>query len=307
MIYITGDTHRDFSRLYGKTFNKADMVIILGEAGINYCLNEEDKKFKEHLSKLNIKLFCIQGNYEERPENISSYKEFDMFDGKVFIEDDFPNLIFAKNGETYTIDDKKVLVVGGAYSVDKDYRLMYVHQWFKDKQLSKSEKEMILNKYTGKHIDIILSHTCPKKYEPTEVFMSGIDQSKVDKSMEEFLDKLEENIDYDKWYCGHYHTEKQIDKLEFMFGRIKEFNKNEYYPKYDRNGYEIIRDYCTHNDVMAKEKVSCPVCHSKNVLIQKGDGYKINGADYIALICHDCKKVYGFNDVNYYPNCPKEL
>lgn len=74
LIYITGDTHRDFSRLYGKKFNNDDMVIILGDAGINCCLNEEDKKFKEHLSK-NIKLFCIQGNHEERPENISSYKE----------------------------------------------------------------------------------------------------------------------------------------------------------------------------------------------------------------------------------------
>lgn len=47
LIYITGDTHRYFSRLYDKTFNKTDMVIILGDVGINYCLNEEDKKFKE--------------------------------------------------------------------------------------------------------------------------------------------------------------------------------------------------------------------------------------------------------------------
>ncbi len=307
MIYITGDTHRDFSGLYSKAFNKDDMLIILGDAGINYYLNEEDRKFKEHLSRLNIKLFCIQGNHEERPENISSYKEVDMFGGKVLIEYDFPNLIFAKNGEIYNIDNKRVLVIGGAYSVDKDYRLMYGHQWFKDEQLSESEKEMILNKFKGKNINIILSHTCPKKYEPTEVFMSGIDQSKVDKSMEEFLDKLEENIDYDKWYCGHYHTEKQINKLEFMFGRIKVFNKNEYYPKYNRDGYEIIRDYCAQNDVMAREKVSCPVCHLRNILIQKGDGHKINGSDYIALICHDCKKVYGFSDVNYYPNCPKEI
>lgn len=307
MIYITGDTHRNFSRFYGKNFNKDDMLIILGDAGINYYLNEEDREFKEYLSKLNIKLFCIQGNHEERPENIPFYKETDMFGGKVYIEYDFPNLIFAKNGEIYNIDDKKVLVIGGAYSVDKDYRLMYGHQLFKDEQLNESEKEMIFNKFKGKHIDIVLSHTCPKKYEPIEVFMSGIDQSKVDKSMEEFLDKIEESIDYDKWYCGHYHTEKQIDKLEFMFGRIKVLNKNEYYPKYNRDGYEIIRDYCTQNDVMAREKVSCPVCHSRNILIQKGDGHKINGADYIALICHNCKKVYGFSDVNYYLNCPKEL
>ena len=43
--------------------------------------------------------------------------------------------------------------------------------------------------------------------------------------------------------------------------------------------------------------VFCPKCNSKNILIQKGDGYKINGADFIAIICHNCKKVYGFYDV----------
>lgn len=304
MIYITGDTHRDFYRLYSIENNNDNMVIILGDAGINYCLNEEDSKLKKHLNDMNIKLFFIQGNHEERPENITSYKEIDMFDGKVFIEDDYPNLIFAKNGELYKVDGKSVLVIGGAYSVDKDYRLMYGHKWFEEEQLNEHEKKEILDKYSGKHVDIILSHTCPLKYEPTEVFISGIDQSKVDKSMEIFLDKVEEKVDYDKWYCGHYHTEKQIDKLEFMFGRIKVFNKDEFYPKYDDNGYEIIRDYCSQSKIM--EKV-CPKCKSKNFILLKGKGFNIIGCDIIGIICNDCKKVYGFNDVKYDYNCPKEL
>ena len=58
---------------------------------------------------------------------------------------------------------------------------------------------------------------------PFLVFLDGINQSNVDKTMELFLDKVEEIIDYDKWFCGHYHTEKEIDKLEFMFENIKMF------------------------------------------------------------------------------------
>ena len=306
MIYITGDTHREFYRLHDIEKNKNNMLIILGDVGINYYLDERDKKLKEQLNSYNIKLFCIQGNHEERPENISTYKEIDMFGGKVFIEEEYPNLIFAKNGELYDIDNKKVLVIGGAYSVDKNYRIIYGYPWFKDEQLNKEEMDNILNKYKGQYIDIVLSHTCPLKYEPTEVFMKGIDQSDIDKSMERFLDKVEHSINYDKWYCGHYHTEKQIDKLEFMFGRIKLFNKDEFYPKYDRNGYEIIRDAYSQDEVMRKD-IFCPKCDSKNILIQKGDGHRINGADFIAVICHDCKKIYGFNDVKYKPNCPRKL
>ncbi len=306
MIYITGDIHRDFSRIYKLEKDIDNMLIVLGDVGINYYLNEEDKNYKEYLKKHKLKLFCVRGNHEERPENISTYKEVEMFGGKVFIEKEYPNLIFAKDGETYNIDGKKILVIGGAYSIDKQYRLLHGYKWFKDEQLTKKEMDTILDKVNGKHFDIVLTHTCPYKYEPREVFMQGLDQSKVDKSMEHFLDKIEENINYDKWYCGHYHTEKQVDKLEFMFGRIKIFNKDEYVPKNDRNGYEIVRDAYSQNEVM-KEEVKCPKCNSKNISVLKGDGFSIVGADYIAIICNDCKKVYGFNDVKYKTNCPKEL
>jgi len=33
----------------------------------------------------------------------------------------------------------------------------------------------------GWKVDVMLSHTTPLKYEPVEVFLSGVDQSKVDR------------------------------------------------------------------------------------------------------------------------------
>ena len=119
-------------------------------------------------------------------------------------------------------EDNTILTIGGAYSIDKPYRLLYGYNWFKDEQLTNDEMNNIFNKIKDKHFDIVLTHTCPYKYEPKEVFIEGLDQSKVDKSMEHFLDKVEENITYNKWYCGHYHTCKQVDNIEFMFQDIKE-------------------------------------------------------------------------------------
>ena len=104
-------------------------------------------------------------------------------------------------------------------------RLVYDYPWFKSEQLTKEEMNSIYEKVNNKHFDIVLSHTCPYKYIPREMFLPFVDQSKVDNSMELFLDKIEENISYDKWYCGHYHTEKEIDKIEFMYERIKKFKK----------------------------------------------------------------------------------
>lgn len=79
MVYITGDTHREFDRI--EEFcdeyetSEDDILIILGDAGINYFLNESDDEIKEELAKFPITLFCIHGNHEERPNLINTYVE----------------------------------------------------------------------------------------------------------------------------------------------------------------------------------------------------------------------------------------
>ena len=70
---------------------------------------------------------------------------------------------------------------------------------------------------TKNRIDIVLSHTCLYKYEPRDAFLPMIDQSTVDDSTERWLDGIEEKVDYKAWLCGHWHIEKQIDKLRFLF------------------------------------------------------------------------------------------
>lgn len=229
MIYITGDTHGDFSHI--ERFceriptTRDDVMIILGDAGFNYYRNTRDKITKERVSKLPITIFSMHGNHEIRPGNIPTYRITEWHGGKVYIEDEYPNLLFAIDGEVYDLDGIKAIVIGGAYSVDKYYRLTMGWNWFEDEQPSLEIKAKVEQALTARdwEIDAVLSHTVPLKYEPVEVFLSCIDQSKVDKSTEEWLDGIEDRLEYRRWYAGHYHTEKTIDKLTLMFESIKEF------------------------------------------------------------------------------------
>ena len=78
----------------------------------------------------------------------------------------------------------KSIVIGGAYSVDKFYRLAMGYKWFEDEQPSTEVKEYVesqLEKLNW-NIDLVLSHTAPLRYEPVEWFLPVIDQSTVDKS-----------------------------------------------------------------------------------------------------------------------------
>lgn len=155
-------------------------------------------------------------------ESIDTYKEKKFKGGIVYYEEDYPNLLFAKDGEIYDFDGKRVLVIGGAYSVDKEYRILNNLGWWDDEQPSNETKEKILKKLeSGLEVDFVLTHTCPYKYLPYEVFLKGIDQSKVDQSTEKFLDIVEDKLKYKKWYCGHYHTNKVIDKMVFMFEDVR--------------------------------------------------------------------------------------
>ena len=233
MFYITGDTHGNFTRFFefcnAVHPNTDDVVIILGDAGFNYYGGSRDKKGKFKVSKkFPVTFFCVHGNHEIRPEDTGLYKEKMFYGGRVWYEETFPTILFAIDGEIYTFPttegDKKCLVIGGAYSVDKFHRLRNGFAWFENEQPSDEIKRCVEDKITSVNnsVDIVFSHTCPLKYEPTEVFLPMVDQSTVDKTTETWLGKIESILNYNKWYCGHYHTEKTIDKIEFLYKSIKE-------------------------------------------------------------------------------------
>lgn len=229
-IYLTGDTHGQFDRLenfcYRFDVTKKDIMVILGDAGINYFQDERADRMKAQLAALPLTIFCIHGNHEARPTSISTYIEQEWHGGTIYVEPKYPNILFAKDGEIFTFGELEVLVIGGAYSVDKHYRLARGYNWFPDEQPSAEIKKAVEAKIEALHhnVDVVFSHTCPLKYEPIEVFIAGLDQSKVDKSTEEWLDKIEDTLDYKAWYCGHYHINKKIDKLRFLFGDIIKLN-----------------------------------------------------------------------------------
>ena len=139
--------------------------------------------------------------------------------GQVWVQPEYPNITFAVDGEIYNFCGHACLVIGGAYSVDKYYRLARGWHWWDDEQPSpevKAKVERVLSERDWQ-VDIVLSHTCPLRYEPVEAFLPTIDQSTVDKSTEQWLGEIERRLHYERWYCGHYHIEKEIDRLRFLF------------------------------------------------------------------------------------------
>lgn len=225
MVYITGDIHGKLEPIYDLyqrfKLTAKDTVIILGDVGVNYYGGQKDLYMKQEMAEMNCTFFCIHGNHENRPQNIASYKEKGWCGGRVLCEDEFPNILFPVDGDIFELADKRCMVIGGAYSVDKYYRQYNGWHWWEDEQPSTAIKQYVERQISDNTVDIILSHTCPAKYIPTECFLPNIDQSLVDRSTEEWLDIIEEKTNYQAWYVGHWHTNKDIDKLHFLFHDVK--------------------------------------------------------------------------------------
>lgn len=235
-ILLTGDCHGDFTH-FGSISSHYEpsktIIIILGDAGINYWLDDLDNLKKDYLTKFGYTYYCVQGNHEEAPQNVPGLitEWDDDVNGYVYVDFEYPNIRYFINGAEYKINDKTFLVLGGAYSVDKEFRLMRGWHWFKDEQISPEEMSEIFENIKDNTYDYVLSHTCPYSWRPIDKFLPSIDQSKVDSRTEKWLEKINNNIEFDTWFCGHYHIFRTIEQYRskgiFLFNEFYDLNKDD--------------------------------------------------------------------------------
>lgn len=239
-VWCTGDPHGDFDWLKGwceiNHTTRDDALIILGDAGILYygAKKTREKMLKKYLSECPITLICVRGNHENRASNYPNMNFVVVEDDPIvpsgyYFESECPNIWHVADGSTFTINGNRCLFIGGAYSVDKEYRQMMNWMWFPDEELTMSEMTHILDKVDHRHFDYIFTHTCPENWQPYDLFIRAVDQSKVSKRMEQFLTTVSEITDFYCWYFGHFHDDRldiQYDKTHPGQGVVSMLYKN---------------------------------------------------------------------------------
>lgn len=221
--FLIGDIHGEaapIERFYQEEKEKLQLdacknhIILLGDVGCNYSITgERDARFKRDLSKMPFTYICLRGNHEARVTTVmqqfpEKWTTISKYGGTVYAEQEFPNIEYLEDVPAfYDFAGYKTFAVPGAYSVDKDYRLAMGWKWFPDEQLSEQEMEagriLICEE---KETDLVISHTCPIAYEPTDLFIRGLKQSGVDKTMERYLGEVEVTLSYKRWVFGHFHS-----------------------------------------------------------------------------------------------------
>lgn len=143
MIYITGDTHADFSKLENDKFpiqsdmTKNDYVIICGDFGgvWNYIVESiYEKQCLDWLDNKNFTTLFVDGNHENF-ERLYRYPIEEWHGGKVHKIRD--SVIHLMRGEIYDIDNKKFFTFGGARSQDIKDGILNIDEYEKNIYVSK--------------------------------------------------------------------------------------------------------------------------------------------------------------------------
>jgi hypothetical protein len=213
-ILFSGDFHANFGneidtitknsliKKYGfDNFSDIKYHIILGDGGFMPPENHAaDLVNEETLAQRPFPVLSVIGNHEPIL-GMSNVPEIDIGIGEkvLLVNDNDPFIAYLKRGKIYAIDGLKILVLGGALSIDNGPR------WARE-YWSEEEKcdvfELLKNNNT---FDLVLSHTGPEQINKTLFrYNSGtyIDEVAL------LNDEIHRRIQFREWWCGHWHRER---------------------------------------------------------------------------------------------------
>ena len=242
MVFITGDCHSDFRRFNTKIFpeqkemTKDDYVIICGDFGGVWNKDEESRQEKYNMDWLENKSFTtlfVDGNHENF-DRLNSYQVEIWHGGNVHKIRN--SVIHLMRGQVFDIDGAKFFTFGGASSHDIDggilepsdpyfrdkqkrlkrkwipYRINGVSWWKEelasDEEMTEGCKNLMAQ---NNNVDYIITHCAASS---TQAIISSTSYS-PDKQTK-YLEWVKQNVNYKKWFFGHYHKDMQCSDKEIM-------------------------------------------------------------------------------------------
>jgi hypothetical protein len=184
-ILVAGDLHGEFRTLQKALRHlKPDITLQVGDFGY-WPYEESYSKFSVNGTEFPV-YFC-DGNHE-RLDLLIKNKE---------VTEVCRNVFYQPRGSTLTLPDgRTVLFLGGAASIDKEYRTPGF-DWFPEEIPSYVD-------LPDQEIDIVISHTCPRSLHDRMLLEVRSSFNLIDPTgylLEHVLEKYRPSL----WYFGHWH------------------------------------------------------------------------------------------------------
>ena len=218
-VFVTGDIHGgcDMQKLYdwdsavGESLDADDYLIVAGDFGYpwDYSRGECDEIAWPEARPYNV-LF-VDGNHEQFAH--WETRPLEMWRGGLTqrLSEDSPIRRLCR-GELFELGGSRVFALGGAASTDMDWRTPGIDWW---PQELPSEKELahadeVLAGCDWK-VDYVITHTCSNRMLSHALYPDKTWQTPERDRFTGYLDTLEDQLSFRRWYFGHFHRDRDLD------------------------------------------------------------------------------------------------
>lgn len=224
-LFVTGDIHQsvDIHKLSSSNFKikndltKNDILVITGDIGLVWNYGQtpfgEEKYWRNWLNNKPWTTFCTLGNHEAY-NLIETFPIVEFYGGRARKITD--SIYYEIRGEIYNLNGKICLSLGGAESIDKEFRKEGI-SWWPQEQITEDDIRRArknLKRYNYK-VDYIFTHTGGINVSSFLGFTPTISDVRLDEILRE--------IEYSRHYCGHYHVDMNVDeKTRILYDDILE-------------------------------------------------------------------------------------
>ena len=204
MIYLIADPHGGESMAGLEAFlrqaEKEDLLIILGDLGLQFENTKENKAFTEWFLSLDYQIALVEGNHENHPF-LNRFPEEMWCGGRVNRLTE--KIVRLQRGNLFVIENKTFFVMGGCKSSEK-WKEMGL--WYPGEEPNAEELRLGYETLAACHhrVDYILTH----KYDVEQLKELAEDPLSL-LGLQRYLDR---NVSFAHWYSGHWHRAFSVDE-----------------------------------------------------------------------------------------------
>ncbi len=192
---MIGDIHGQFgalNKLINQHKNKIDMIIQCGDFGYwpkdcgkwHTDVYGKVKVFQITVKNHGIPFYFCDGNHEDH-ESLLLLGNNEIL----------PNVFYMKRGSVLEVNNKNILFMGGAFSIDRAWRILG-KSYFLEETIGQKD---VLN-LPDQDIDIVVSHTAPNE------FIIPLNLKKEHDPSRDALSYILNRYQPKRWYFAHFHA-----------------------------------------------------------------------------------------------------
>lgn len=234
-IYITGDTHGEFSRFLPESFpeqemlTKEDTLLIAGDFGGVWFGDSRDDEGLDFMERRPFTTAFVSGNHENY-DALGRYPLEEWHGGKV--RRVRPSVLLLERGQMFDLDGKRFFAMGGASSHDiqdgilepddplfgKKFWMLSArgaafrvnHQsWWReelpgDEEYQEARANLDRASWT---VDYIITHCAP-----TSIQNALLRELSQPDALTDFLEEIRQRVQFKYHFFGHYHANQVIQQ-----------------------------------------------------------------------------------------------